>query len=620
MNYVSVCSGIGGIDAGLDRAGMTCVAQVEIDRACQGVLRAHWPDVLLHDDITTFTKELLDGADVDVVCGGTPCQDLSLAGLRAGLGGERSRLFYEFVRIADELAAPWILWENVPGVLSSNEGVDFSLILRELTGFWPAVPEGGWRNAGHCVGPRRSVTWRVLDAQHFGVPQRRRRIFIVGHLGEPWGASAQILFESESCEGDPPTREETGEDDAEGTREGPPERVGPGRPKLDVERVVNTIPAHQGGPDLKHAEAGHLIVQTGLGVGGAESGDVAGTLGTPGSRRAGWTHDLDRVGAYVSVQVTQGEPEDDQAHAVQAQSGDEQLVVTEQELVGHNWEGEIARTLTAPQRGQHYDLDTENFVVGEETIALNAGQENNWQHGVTPTVTASKGNPGAVVVGAFDNGQGDPNFSEGEVSFASNTQGHQGVAFRKSRRAHTDEDYETWEDDDIANTLNLNDVGDTRTTQAIVQPVAFSVKDHGQDSGEISPTLRAMGHDQSHLNGGGQVGVVYPIDLRQATRTSGATGVGTPGTGFAEEGSPSYPVMTTAPPAASMGLWVRRLTPLECERLQGFPDGWTLLDGDGREQKDSARYKQLGNAVAVPCSEWIGRRLVEWNDRQTQSS
>jgi DNA (cytosine-5)-methyltransferase 1 len=130
-------------------------------------------------------------APVDVICGGFPCQDLSVAGRRAGLAGERSGLFYEFMRIVGEVAPRWVLIENVPGLLSSNGGRDMGAVLGTLgqLGYW-------W-------------TWRVLDSQYFGVAQRRRRVFIVGHLGAP--CPPEVLFEPESLPGHPPTRGTQGE-------------------------------------------------------------------------------------------------------------------------------------------------------------------------------------------------------------------------------------------------------------------------------------------------------------------------------------------------------------------------------------------------------------------------
>jgi DNA (cytosine-5)-methyltransferase 1 len=175
LTFGSLFSGIGGFDLGFQRAGMVCRWQVEIDAACRQVLARHWPDVPRYEDV----KNVGDGtlAPVDVICGGFPCQDVSVAGKRAGLAGERSGLWFEFHRILGELHPRWAVIENVPGLLSSNGGRDFAAIVSGLV-------ELGYR-----------VAWRVLDAQYFGVAQRRRRVFLVASLGT--GSAAQVLFESE---------------------------------------------------------------------------------------------------------------------------------------------------------------------------------------------------------------------------------------------------------------------------------------------------------------------------------------------------------------------------------------------------------------------------------------
>lgn len=162
MNVGSTFSGVGGFDLGFERAGMRVVWQAEIDEWCRRVLRGHWPKAAIYDDVRAVNAE---AEPVDLLCGGFPCQDLSVAGKRAGFKGERSSLFFEFARIADELRPRWIVLENVVGLLSSAEGRDFGILLATLA-------EIGY-----------GVSWRVVDARFFGVPQRRRRVFIVGCFG-----------------------------------------------------------------------------------------------------------------------------------------------------------------------------------------------------------------------------------------------------------------------------------------------------------------------------------------------------------------------------------------------------------------------------------------------------
>ena len=201
MRFVSLFAGVGGFDLGLEQAGHTCVGQVEIDKNAQKVLKKHWPNVPLHDDVTTaidWADEIGLTGNVDLVCGGFPCQDVSVAGRRAGLAGERSGLFFDALAFATHVKAKRIILENVPGLLSSNQGRDFGVVLTNLA-------DAGYSN----------IEWRVLDSQFFGVPQRRRRVFIVASLGtEPF---KQILSERESSTGDYSQGKSSGQDSADST-------------------------------------------------------------------------------------------------------------------------------------------------------------------------------------------------------------------------------------------------------------------------------------------------------------------------------------------------------------------------------------------------------------------
>ncbi|MCG8406698.1 MAG: DNA cytosine methyltransferase [Phycisphaerales bacterium] len=189
--YGSVFAGVGGFDCGFKRAGVTCGWQVENDRQCIEILERHFPGVPRFGDVEEWEPDPKEHA-VDVICAGFPCQDLSVAGKRAGLRGERSSLFWHVVRIASILHPEWLVLENVPGLLSSNEGRDFGIVL------------GALEDAGY------SVAWRVLDSQWFGVAQRRRRVFLVCHPDAE--RAAAVLFEPEGCEGHPQAMRKTGED------------------------------------------------------------------------------------------------------------------------------------------------------------------------------------------------------------------------------------------------------------------------------------------------------------------------------------------------------------------------------------------------------------------------
>jgi len=212
VRFVSLFAGVGGFDLGLEASGHTCVGQVEIDKNARKILERHWPNVPKHDDVTT-AKEWANAiglrGNVDLVVGGFPCQDLSVAGKRAGLAGKRSGLFFDALAFAESVEAKTIILENVPGLLSSNQGRDFGQLLTELA-------DAGYSN----------IEWRVLDSQFFGVAQRRRRVFIVASLGtEPF---KQILAERESSAGNPSPSQSQGKDSAGAVadRTGASSRVG----------------------------------------------------------------------------------------------------------------------------------------------------------------------------------------------------------------------------------------------------------------------------------------------------------------------------------------------------------------------------------------------------------
>ena len=212
IKVLSLFSGAGGLDLGLERAGMEVVALCEIDSKAKMVLRKHWPDTYIYDDVREVTRERLISDNIvrpDIVAGGSPCQDLSVAGRRKGLDGSRSGLFWEQCRIADEIGAD-ILWENVPGALSSNDGADFAAVLWGITGALVELPpKQKWAKSGVLVGPKRTAIWRVADAQRFGVPQRRRRIYVIGCSGTMARGLAPLLLECEGGQGNHSSGRET---------------------------------------------------------------------------------------------------------------------------------------------------------------------------------------------------------------------------------------------------------------------------------------------------------------------------------------------------------------------------------------------------------------------------
>jgi DNA (cytosine-5)-methyltransferase 1 len=338
----SLFAGVGGFDLGFERAGYRCAWQVEIDPWCQRVLAHHWPDVPKFGDVTDMSGAEL--APVDVITFGSPCQDLSVAGRRAGLDGGRSGLFYEATRIIDEMRKAtggryptWAVWENVPGAFSSNNGNDFAAVL-------DALAECG----------ALELEWRVLDARHFGVPQRRRRIFLVARFHPRTDSGSPIFPVGESGSGRTEAGGEAGQEVAgtlgggAGSRGWAPDTdrmtfvpVG-WQPARDV---TSCLRAASMNVDDNTAKDGHLVFRasqygdyeegvgplmardakagkSGLVVGfqpnavavaenrdggaGMEmvatyAPDVAGTLGTP--RGGGRTTELDGHGAHVERDV-----------------------------------------------------------------------------------------------------------------------------------------------------------------------------------------------------------------------------------------------------------------------------------------------------------------------------
>lgn len=231
MNLLSLFSGVGGFELGAENTGgFNVVGQSEVDpQACQ-VLAGRWPDVTQLGDIRAVDGRGL--GRVDVVSAGFPCQDLSLAGRREGLAGSRSGLWWEVARILDETRATWLCAENVPGLLSADDGRAMGAVVGSLADLG-------------MVG-----AWRVLDAQHFGVPQRRRRVFIVARrVGASGPHPAEILFERRGCSGSARSSGPPAPNSSTRTRSGAADRSG----------TVGALTAKQGGPDDNSAQAGHLV-------------------------------------------------------------------------------------------------------------------------------------------------------------------------------------------------------------------------------------------------------------------------------------------------------------------------------------------------------------------------
>jgi DNA (cytosine-5)-methyltransferase 1 len=457
MTYGSVCSGIEAATVAWHPLRWRAAWYAEIDKFASAVLAHRYPEVRNFGDFTQI--DAAAAGAIDVLVGGTPCQSFSLAGHRLGLDDPRGNLTLEFLRLAARARPRWVVWENVPGVLSIDGGRTFGTVLRTLA------------DLGY------GVAYRVLDAQFFGVPQRRRRVFVVAHLGG-WQAPAAVLFERESLCRDLAPRRKTGE-------------------------IVTAITANSLGTcggDPKQAQAGHILPAA---------------------------------------------------------------------VVGHSVSAKWAKRGSGPSGSEYHNL-VAHTLRGEGFDATEDG--------------SGKGIPLAV---------------------------------------------------------------------------AFSCKDYGADASEdVAPTLRAMGHDESHPNAGGQLAVAFrgcgqdgfvPREVAPPiTSTDGGNTVPMVFEARYARNGRGAPDIIAPPLKAQSGTsgrgdgapllasWVavRRLTPRECERLQGFPDDHTLIPGYSIKLKpyeivemaeylgisieraklygatpDGPRYKAIGNSMAVCVMRWIGARI-----------
>jgi len=247
MNYLSVCSGIEAATVAWHPLGWNPVGFSEIESFPSQVLKHHYPTVPNLGDMTKF-KEWQIESNFDVFVGGTPCQSFSVAGLRKGLDDPRGNLMLTYLAIAKQHRPRWLVWENVPGLLSSADGRDFGSFL------------GGLAICGY------GFAYRVLDAQYFGVAQRRKRVFVVGYLGD-WRPAAAVLFERESLSGYPKPSRKTGERIAPCVTNGPPfSRTGNERVEAEAMVIHETVGAlcadtHPGSYSGQDAYTGRLIPQ-----------------------------------------------------------------------------------------------------------------------------------------------------------------------------------------------------------------------------------------------------------------------------------------------------------------------------------------------------------------------
>ena len=704
MTMGSLFDGIGGFPLAAVHNGIMPVWASEIEAFPIEVTKIRFPDMLHVGDITKLNGAKLP--PVGIICGGSPCQDLSVAGQRRGLAGERSGLFMEQTRIAKEMREAdeqrgmpthlirprYLVWENVPGAFSSAEGEDFRAVIEEIIRIKygscdvPRPESGRWQSAGAALlGDEFSLAWRVLDAQYWGVAQRRRRIFLVADFG---GCTApQILFEQDRLFGNFAKSRGTGQGAAAATEGSPDYSGGACLTPWDVQsrrifEETGTWPALYGGQG-----GGHGYIQTeeketiGFdGYNGDLTGEVSSTLGVNCGISTGRNGIITQAPiAFATNQRDEVRDLCDISGALQAQPGmKQQTFVTDTEKISafhvnqrdevidlHGVSGALLATR---------NMQMQTFVAQEPLLCLNdhGGDRMDITEEVTPTLRAGMGGHPPLVTqpitaGAGMSGNNQPVLFEnhpkdgrynGPLGVAPTLAARMGtggnnvplvgnpVAFsldsKESNSMKSANPNSGCRKTEIARTIDTTNPNPSKNQGgiAILQEsycIAGNIIDRQVQNGgnglgcqsDISYTLtRADRHavfSRQRSDEFSENEVVATQSARQykdatdlvcQTEIFGQSQFGNYSEGCTtlraqggDNGGGSENLIATA--GGKNRKLIRRLTPLECERLQGFPDGWTNIPGGS----DSARYKALGNSVAIPCVDFVLRGIAYFLQR-----
>ncbi|RVD76824.1 DNA cytosine methyltransferase [Pseudomonas koreensis] len=535
IEYGSVCSGIEAATLAWKPLGMRAIWFAEIEAFPSAVLAHHYPNTPNLGDMTKLGALVLAGkiAAPDVLVGGTPCQAFSVAGMREGLTDPRGALTIKYVELADAVdyvragqrKPPCVIvWENVPGVLS-DKGNAFGCFLGALAGEDCELQPSGkkWPDAGCVYGPKRTIAWRILDAQYFGLAQRRRRVFVVASARDGFDPT-EVLFEREGVRRD-------------------------------------TAPRRGEGQDVTGSAPFGSALQCGCGYTFDES---LGQYGCPNCEG----DEGPAVGVFCGVPA----------------------------FGGHSLSGSVERSATLTAKDTRLDMESETFFLHPEVA-------------------------GALTSHAFSGGAGGR--PDGAAA------GHFLVAPTLAGGARKSGGYSYDDIPCVAATLDAS--------YGRLQGCSGQDANHGHSHlvvhGTQDPCVMI---DQAHSLGrnNGQENAVLAI--QNATRGKDQNGLG-----IAEPGDPMYTLDQGSQHAVMVadisptlrsgnmrnnsnpvteaemlvgGPGVRRLTPRECERLQGMLDNYTLIPWRGKpasECPDGPRYKAIGNSKAVPCVRWIGRRILK---------
>tara|TARA_R110000851_G_scaffold220568_3_gene373361 strand:+ start:10905 stop:12419 length:1515 start_codon:yes stop_codon:yes gene_type:complete len=495
MKYISLFSGIEAASVAWHDLGWDPVAFADIDEFPSAVLAHHYPHVRNVGDVMKHEWKNETGK-AELIVGGSPCQSFSVAGHRLGMDDPRGNLALHFLKIIREVRPKWFIYENVPGLLSSGGGSDFAAFLGE-------VAECGY-----------GFAYRVLDAQNFGVPQRRRRVFVVGCADGDWRSAAAVLFEPTSLCGDIKKSKEKGQDTSLFAEQS---LSGTGR-KVSAKGIDHQAPYHDPAPTLD--------ANYGVGAG----------------MRAG----IERQVIGVAIPIHD--------KATRFKGGGK----------GRNDDGGGNALGIGDEEQPMYSLDTNgNHAV----FTIDAHNSNSMKSGNPHSgVHESRISP------TLDCGDPSPNKYQGGVAIV------QGSA---------ESSFGSFQDSDKSGVLKASGGVLGGGSETLVTESAGVVS---KGNGEVWET------EEQHMSltsGGGQAGQGYPA-VRQSANAQNV---------------------------------VRRLTPTECERLQGFPDDWTKIPFKGKtadECPQGHRYKALGNSMAVPVMKWLGQRIqmvdIVANDLQREEA
>lgn len=534
-------------------------------------------------DITKIHGDQIE--PVDCITFGSPCQDLSIAGRRAGLAGERSGLFMEAVRIIKEMRSStnglyptFAVWENVPGAFSSNGGEDFRAVLEELARVEqpdasiprPSGRGGRWSKAGAIAGNGWSLAWRQLDAQYWGVPQRRKRIALVADFGGQ--RAAEILFERTGVSGNPDE-------------------------SIKAWKEVAGLAANgTAGNDRVVGQNAYTLKIRGGCAGGGKGALVQ-------TEKVGTLSTLQDQTVFQPIRVTEAIP-------INTQIATRYISMGERTGLGIGEDGDPAYTLQA-----------------------------NHEHGVCYCIAGN-------IVDRSDTAGANGLGAKEEVGYTLNTIDRHVVAYSinplSSNSMKSANPHSGFNETNVSKTLDCSDANPTKNQGglAIVQPMPIQNK-----TGTLSPGAHAGSYNgQDAYNdmlvrcrvfdarGNGDGKIVPTITGDHENRITDYTAIAIERKTFNEQSFSSYKesdkCSTLKAKAGNIGngsecliaekaiRWiVRRLTPVECERLQGYPDGYTdigdWIDSKGKKHKyaDSPRYKALGNSIALPQWFWLVQRM-----------